>query len=64
MSRTQAYEENAQRCERKAAAAQSDTERYCWSMMAQAWLKLAATPSNDMGLLSSIRRLIATGSSI
>jgi hypothetical protein len=64
MSRTQVYEENAQRCEKKAAAAQLETERYCWSMMAQAWLKLAASPSNEVGLLSSIRRLIAAGSSI
>jgi hypothetical protein len=64
MSRTQVYEENAQRCEKKAAAAQSETEHYCWSMMAQAWLKLAASPSNEVGLLSSIRRLIAAGSSI
>jgi hypothetical protein len=64
MSREEAYEANARRCESRAAAATSETERYCWSMMAEAWLKLSRRVLDDTGLRSSIRRLIATNSSI
>jgi hypothetical protein len=64
MSRDKTYEENARRCESRAAAATSETERYCWSMMAEAWLELSPRVLDDKGLRSSIRRLIATSSSI
>jgi hypothetical protein len=64
MSTEKTYEENARRCESRAAAATSEAERYCWSIMAEAWLRLSQRNSDETGLRSSIRTLIASGSSI
>ena len=65
MSNQSVYEQNAQRCEGRAAVAESDNERYCWDQLAEAWLKLATRPSSSTKSLGwSIRRLIAAASSI
>jgi hypothetical protein len=66
MNKAWDYQLNARRCDRRAAVAESETDRDCWALLAEAWLKLAdksslhsrSTPS------TSFRRLIAAGSSI
>ena len=66
MNKAWDYQQNAQRCDLRAAAAESETDRDCWALLAEAWQKLADKSAlhSASTLSTSIRRLIAAGSSI